>query len=201
MIPSLIRRTPFTPVLIVVAFCFAASLCLLALTRLEEADAFCASCHSQPEATYVARTQTPSAIDLASWHAMLAHSRPQLADTRCIDCHAGPGVLGRASALALGARDAFKWFTGTSSQPSRSTFPISDANCLKCHATVSAASGFDNHFHHELARWQRADATAATCATCHTAHTTDGNTSVRFLTQSRAQGECKRCHVALGVEH
>ena len=188
------------PIFVVAAFCVITGLGFLALTRIEENDAFCASCHSQPEAAYVSRAQANAAVDLSSAHAMLAHTKPQTANTRCIDCHSGPGVLGRASSLALGARDAVRWFSGTAIQPAHQTVPIADANCLKCHADTPAATGFDAHFHRELARWQHADATAATCATCHAAHTADGNAAISFISQSRAQAECKRCHVVLGVE-
>ena len=60
----------------------------------EEHDSFCASCHTEPETTYVARAATAPPVDLASFHAT--------EETRCIDCHSGVGVPGRIQAELLG---------------------------------------------------------------------------------------------------
>ncbi|NJM39718.1 MAG: hypothetical protein HC853_02555 [Anaerolineae bacterium] len=171
-----------------------------AVAHLEENDEFCASCHSEPESTYYQRTQASQPIDLASVHALLAKQGTQHPNTRCIDCHAGPGFTGRLSAMTLGAQDAIKWVSGTAIQPAITTQPLGDAHCLKCHTDTPQASNFDRHFHRTLARWQQADANAGRCISCHTSHTTDGNATIGFLQQQRLLVECKRCHVALGVE-
>lgn len=156
---------------------------------LEERDGFCASCHTQPESTFFERTQA-AAVDLASKHqASWA--------TRCIDCHSGPGVSGRASAMALGARDLATWVTHTDQQPAPLTVPISDATCLKCHADVPATQDFNRHFHAFLARWQGLDPNAATCVSCHTGHSTDGDPSLGYLQQDRTQQVCNSCHQVL----
>jgi len=187
------------PALVIFALALFGVLSFAALARAEENDAFCASCHAEPEATYFARTQATAATDLASAHAMLARSDGHPTATRCIDCHSEPGLMGRAKAMSLGVQDAVKWFSGTAVQPAVQTTPIGDANCLKCHADVPTDSRFDMHSHRHLARWQAADPDAATCVTCHASHTTDGNAAIGFLNQQRALGECDRCHVALGV--
>jgi hypothetical protein len=189
----------YVPVLVLVALFLIASGSFLVVARTEENDAFCASCHSQPEATYFNRTQATSALDLASAHAMLAHQNPEATSTRCIDCHSAPGLMGRVTAMSLGARDAIKWFSGTAVQPAPQNTPIGDANCLKCHTDVPSDSRFDMHSHRHLARWQQADTNAATCVTCHTSHTTDGNASLGFLNQQRTLTQCTACHRALGV--
>lgn len=157
---------------------------------LEEHDGFCASCHTQPESAYFERTQA-AAVDLASKH-------QGAWATRCIDCHSGPGVTGRASAMALGARDLAAFVTHTDQQPAPLTVPISDASCLKCHADVPNTTNFNRHFHAFLARWQASDPNAATCVSCHSAHTTDGNSGQMFLQTARAQLVCDRCHQANG---
>ena len=172
----------------------------LVFAHVEENDAFCASCHSQPEVTYVQRAASAGAVDLASAHARLAQDHANAVDTRCIDCHAGPGLVGRLGAMSQGARDAVRWFSGTSRQPALMTVPIADANCLKCHADVPSVAGFDSHFHRHLARWQQVDAAAATCASCHTSHTTDGNANIGFLQQQRTLILCNQCHTALKVK-
>ncbi len=193
------RQRWFAPACVVFALSLVALIGFFAVAHLEENDAFCASCHSEPEATYYQRTQVKTPVDLASVHALLAQQKSQQANTRCIDCHAGPGVSGRLSAMTLGAHDALKWFAGTAAQPAVTTQPLSDANCLKCHADTPTAQNFDRHFHRTLVRWQQADANAGRCITCHTAHTTDGNIAIGFLQQQRMLVQCQQCHVALGV--
>ena len=172
----------------------------LVFSRVEENDAFCASCHSQPEATYFERAQSAKAIDLASAHAMLAQHDAAAVSVRCIDCHAGPGLMGRASAMSQGLRDAIRWVAGTAQQPAVQTVAFGDANCLKCHADVPQVTDFDSHFHRHLARWQQVDVAAATCVSCHAAHTTDGNVTIGFLQQQRTLVTCNSCHKALGVK-
>jgi hypothetical protein len=172
-------------------------LALFAFARVEEHDLFCASCHSEPEVTYVNRAQAAGAVDLASAHAMLAHSEAQAAPTRCIDCHSGPGAGGRLESMGLGVRDALRWVSGTAAQPAVQTVPIADANCLKCHADTSASTDFDNHAHHYLAKWQAMDAKAGACVSCHSSHTADGNAGIGFLQQQRTQAQCDLCHIAL----
>jgi hypothetical protein len=174
-------------------------LSLLAFARIEEHDPFCASCHTEPEVTYVNRAQAAGATDLASAHAMLHHADAQVSPTRCIDCHSGPGVGGRLESMALGARDAVRWVAGTAVQPAVQTVPIADANCLKCHTDIAISTDFDNHSHHYLAQWQALDAQAGTCVSCHSSHTTDGNARIGFLQQQRTQAQCDACHTAMQV--
>ena len=193
------RRSWFAPACALFAIGLVAIIGFFAVIHIEEADAFCASCHSEPEATYYQRTQAPKPVDLASVHALLAQKNPQQANIHCIDCHAGPGIAGRITALRLGAHDVVQWFAGTATQPAQITQPIPDAHCIKCHTDTPAANNFDRHFHHTLARWQQADAKAGSCVSCHTAHTTDGAASIGFLQQQRLLVQCTQCHVALGV--
>jgi len=157
---------------------------------LEEQNGFCAACHTQPESTFYQRTQT-QAVDLAAKHAAAWA-------TRCIDCHSSAGFSGRLGAMTLGARDLAAFVTHTDQQPAPLTVPIGDANCLKCHADVSATKDFNRHFHAYLARWQAVDPNAATCVSCHAAHATDGDPALAFLQQERAQQVCDSCHQANG---
>jgi len=156
--------------------------------QLEDHDPFCASCHTQPETTYVDRGQAASAVDLASVH----HQHDA---TRCIDCHSGPGLTGRAQTIIqVGAVDLLAYVTHTAKQPAQLTIPIADANCLKCHAEVTQTRSFNRHFHAFLARWQAVDPKAATCVDCHSAHTTDGDPTATFLQQARTEAVCQSCH-------
>ena len=193
------RQKYFAPACVLFAIGLVTTIVFFGVAHLEENDAFCASCHSEPEATYYQRTQALKPVDLASVHALLAQKNSQQANTHCIGCHAGPGFAGRISAMRLGAHDAMQWVAGTATQPSQTTQPLPDAHCLKCHIDTPKANNFDRHFHRALTRWQQADAKAGSCVSCHTAHTTDGNADIGFLQQQRLLVQCTPCHVALGV--
>ena len=177
---------------------------------LETHDSFCASCHTQPESTFLARSTAASAVDLASYHTTQK--------TECINCHSGPGLSGRLAAEFQGAQNALKFITHTDVQPAVLVNAISDANCLKCHATVvnrgyvkqtqmTAPSGFggegggreggNGHWHQNLAKWQAADPNAATCVTCHPAHDTTGVQTNGSLNPATVQPVCDACHKVL----
>lgn len=51
--------------------------------HLESNDAFCASCHTEPESTYYQQSLAPEKATLAAFHSAEG--------TRCIDCHSGKG--------------------------------------------------------------------------------------------------------------
>lgn len=174
----------------------------------ETHDSFCTSCHTQPESTFFQRSTGAQPVDLASYHAAQ--------QTRCIDCHSGMGVLGRMQAEMLGARNALAWYTHTAVQPARLTFPISDADCLKCHQDISQRGyipklqitipegsggrereGRNNHWHELLARWQAASPTAGTCTSCHSGHSTDGNPQNGYMIDQVTRAQCDACHQVL----
>lgn len=165
---------------------------ILYAAHQEEDDRFCSSCHTEPETTYVARSEASPATDLASFH----HQSKQ---TRCIDCHSGVGNAGRLDTIMnLGVKDLVLYASGRAKQPAPLTEPIADANCLKCHADVPKTTSFQRHFHAFLARWQERDKTAATCVDCHSSHTTDGQAEIGFLQRERTVQVCDRCHRAVG---
>src|SRR5574341_2130323 len=102
--------------------------------HMEENDAFCASCHTQPESTYFNRSQAAQAVDVASFH----HGQ----SVRCIDCHSGSGLVGRMGGMLVGAGDLLAFVTHTAQQPAPLTVPIRDENCLKCHADTPRTRQF-----------------------------------------------------------
>jgi len=163
---------------------------LTTAAHFEENDAFCASCHSEPETTFYDRTQAASAVDLASAH----HAE----GTRCIDCHSGNGTMGRLNAMTVGAGDLLAYVSGTAQQPAPLTVPIADENCLKCHADVPNTQDFQRHFHYFLSKWQELDKKAGTCVSCHAGHTTEGTAQQIFMTQTQVQPVCKACHTVAG---
>ncbi len=116
----------------------------------------------------------------------------------------------------LGARNAFKWYTGTAIQPAVQVFPIGDGNCLKCHQQVTQrgftpqeqisvpgirarggeGEGGNNHWHVQMARWQAASSSAGTCVSCHSGHKTVGTAQTGFMDQN-IQAMCNGCHQVL----
>ena len=176
----------------------------------ESNDAFCGSCHSQPESTYVQRSVSTQSVDLASYHTTQK--------TLCIDCHSGQGLNGRLQAELMGAKNALKWFSGTAVQPAVLEIPVRDENCLKCHQNVKqkgfvpkekitvptvtngrrTESGKSNHWHENLARWQAKAANAGTCNSCHFGHSTDVAAQNGFLNTAKVQATCRACHQVLG---
>lgn len=198
------EKLPWKPALIVLAAVLLISAGGFTFAATQEShDSFCGSCHTQPESTYLQRSTAAQPVDLASYHT------PQ--STRCIDCHSGQGLFGRVQAELLGAKNAFKWYTGTAIQPAPLTQAIGDSHCLKCHQQVtqngyvpknqnfSAGEEAQNgHWHLFLSRWQAVGtSTAGHCVTCHGGHTTDGDKSIFYLNQQHTLSVCDSCHQVL----
>jgi nitrate/TMAO reductase-like tetraheme cytochrome c subunit len=214
--PQKKKPFPFIPVLgivFVLGVLFTAGGFVFAANQ-ESHDAFCASCHTQPESTYYQRSTASQAADLASFH--------NTQNTRCIDCHSGQGISGRVSAELMGARNALLWYTGKTVQPAVLNFPIGDANCFKCHQDVTQqgftpkeqitiagiagrgggreGEGRANHWHEFLARWQAADPNAGTCVSCHSGHATGATAQSGFMNAQNVQKVCDACHQILRRE-
>lgn len=131
------------------------------VSKLEEQDRFCASCHVVPERTYYNRAQfalagVPPAADLSSAH-YFAHPEnlPNQQAFRCIDCHRGDeGAVHRVTALTLGARDTAIYLFGSPDPAIEKTEievpALLTTSCLKCHVDTLLVGGFENHFHNKL---------------------------------------------------
>jgi len=152
--------------------------------KVEERDSFCASCHTEPETSYVDRSQEHPPSDLASFHA--AKGVP------CIFCHSGRGFVGRVTTLPLAAWDGARFFVGAYHQPARLSGPLHDGMCLQCHAEAVEERGFANHFHSELGAAGK-EPTTAGCAGCHTGHVTTSD-SEPFLLRTTVERQCNACH-------
>jgi nitrate/TMAO reductase-like tetraheme cytochrome c subunit len=166
----------------------------------EQHDAFCSSCHTQPESTFYNRSIAAQPVDLASAH--------RVKNTNCIDCHSGVGLPGRLSAEVLGAQNAFKFYTKTAIQPAVLTVPIYDVNCLKCHQQVTSQGGGQggtrirgegkpNHYHEFLPRWQAADPNAGGCTSCHNGHLIETGGQFKYQNNAQTQAVCEACHAVL----
>ena len=151
--------------------------------KVEEQDAFCASCHTEPESTYVQRGQA-SPVDLASQHSDK--------NVPCVLCHSGPGLVGRLSALPTAAWDAARFVAGTYHQPARLSEPLHDGTCLQCHAEALEERGFENHFHSELVVANK-EPVSVGCAACHSGHVTTSDIEP-FLARATVEIQCNACH-------
>lgn len=129
-----------------------------AVSKLEEDDRFCISCHTAPEVAYYERVLAVAA-DAA--HAQVppdlssAHTRWVEDGFRCIDCHRGnAGAVHRATTLALGARDAALFLSGqadpTLEKGTMALPALASAACTRCHTDALLITGFGNHFHNKL---------------------------------------------------
>jgi nitrate/TMAO reductase-like tetraheme cytochrome c subunit len=152
---------------------------------LEENDAFCASCHTEPETTYYDRSLAEP-VDLASAHAA--------EEVGCIDCHSGEGVAGRADALTLGAKNVALYLTGQYETPTQAEIVIHTDHCTKCHAEVLDGFQAADHYHYFAPRW--AEEEPAACVTCHQAHATEGNAEMGFMPAGVMEPVCRACHAA-----
>ncbi len=207
------RKTfPFLTILIGIAVLgvIAAAGGFIYAANQEQHDSFCISCHTQPESTFYQRAHEIRPVDLASYHF----------DTQvnCIDCHSGSGLTGRLSAELLGARNAFRWYTGIAAQPAILRHPITDQTCLKCHPDVTQlgfsprkqfripgvattverdGDGHSGHWHQLLVKWQAADPYAGHCTSCHNGHGADAAWQAGFMNSQNVQAVCDACHKVL----
>lgn len=160
--------------------------------HLEENDGFCASCHTEPEVTYVQLASAQPDSTLAAFHAQSKRQR-----VLCIECHSGGGAFGRAQGLTQGAQDLVAYVTNHYRAPAVMTNSLGDDSCLKCHADVPERGDFNNHFHRFLSQWQAIDPQAAHCISCHTAHTTNADAQA-FLQTQIVSAVCNDCHQRVG---
>lgn len=170
--------------------------------QLENNDAFCASCHTEPESTYYQRTMSDTGHDLAAWHSTEG--------VRCIDCHSEAGLTGRVGAMMVGARDMIAFRTGNYTQPATTTRPLGTSSCTKCHSfsffggeagegrSVDGVRGHDGHYHSGrlLAVWRARGGPVNACAECHPAH--PASTLGDYRNNSVINQGCDACHAVLG---
>lgn len=156
--------------------------------NLEDHDAFCASCHTQPESQFYQNSLETNPTTLAVFHTQKG--------VRCIDCHSGYGPIGRLEGLTQGAKDLIAFYRGHYHNPAITTNELGDSSCLKCHQQAMTDRSFNNHFHLFLSRWQGIDQNAAHCVDCHTSHSS-GQSAQSFLSVPSVQQICQDCHSVL----
>ncbi len=194
------RRAGFLLIMLPTALVLLAVLTTGAALELENRDAFCASCHTEPEATFYQRTlEAPS--DLASAHSAVG--------VRCIDCHSGEGLAGRIDALLQGASDLGAYLSGSYTQPAVTTNPVGEIGCTQCHAPPSRDDPPDEDAllpisasHYHLVEYADAwmamlDDAVGTCARCHVAHTENTLEALLWRPMPVVNAACSACHQVL----
>ncbi len=182
------------------------------VSRLEENNGFCASCHTPLEVLYVrqaAQASPEGSPNLAAFHyAVTARGDDSSSDVvNCVACHRGDnGLPHRAVALTLGATNTVKWLLGDdgSDVAGHSRFEwLSNASCNRCHSDTVSNREFENHFHFYLPKYNgdpmvRANAANLLyCNDCHVSHR-DVSQELDFLADEVVFPTCKRCHVVWG---
>lgn len=186
------RRIQIIAGSVIAAFIVLGLVIPLSAMQMENHNSFCASCHTEGEVTFFNRSTAASPTDLASIHDIKGQAR-------CIDCHTGVGIVGRYGGLMAGATDLVSYFSGHYPQPAALEQAYPDANCLKCHASVSTKQDFNNHFHVFLPKWQALDPQhAAHCVDCHASHDTKNDAGTVFLDKAATVKICQSCHATAG---
>ncbi len=169
-------------------------------TVLEENNAFCTSCHTVPENTYVDRANVVLAnvnapvADLATSHFHVAATKG--ATTNCISCHRGSSSLGdRAQTLALALKDTVTFISGkadpTIEKPTIAEPVLVNTACIGCHEkTLLTVNGNATHFHNLLS------ATAALIASGKPLISTSGRGRIRNESGKQSTLTCTDCHSA-----
>jgi hypothetical protein len=157
--------------------------------RLEADDAFCASCHVEPENRYYRQSVSPGQPPtLAAFHAGK--------QVRCIDCHSGRWIPGRLRAQWLGLQNLLAFRAGKHKRPAQTTRPVGDIGCSKCHGDLSWVSERPGHYHSPVLRreWQARGGPANTCEACHPSHQAFNPDEAGLVDEAEVEGQCEACH-------
>lgn len=129
------------------------------VSMAEENDAFCATCHLNPERAYVDRSEAvDKATDLAREQGLGAEelwqsgrdassdlaSAHRAEAVNCVACHRGDNSLGdRATALVLGGRNTVLYAAGQFDldHSGVGNSSLVEASCIRCHVNEPALGG------------------------------------------------------------
>jgi nitrate/TMAO reductase-like tetraheme cytochrome c subunit len=162
--------------------------------QLENNDAFCVSCHVEPETTYYRASLNPDqATTLAAFHAGV--------DTRCIDCHSRRWIPGRLWAQWGGLQNRLAFWSDDYTSPAVTLRPVGDGGCTKCHSDLSWVIERPGHYHSPWLRrdWQAEGSPANTCEACHPSHEPAAPKSDRFMDAAEIETQCDACHDTIGL--
>lgn len=161
--------------------------------QLEDNDAFCASCHVEPESAYYQDSLEAEAPTLAGFHAST--------ETRCVDCHSRQWIPGRLWAQWGGLQNLLAYQSGRYRNPSVTTRPVGDGGCTKCHSNLTWVSERPGHYHSPWLRWRwrTAGGPANTCEACHPSHAAIAPAANQFMSVTHIEEQCNACHDSTGI--
>lgn len=178
------------------------------VSRLEEDNNFCASCHTPLEVRYVEQAETATtelSPNLAAYH--FAATRQGDDPVNCVACHRGDnGPAHRAAALGLGGWNTAKWLLGDdgSQAGAHGVAWLYNAGCDGCHIDALTLDQFENHYHTYLADYhadpkviESVAANRIQCSDCHLNHV-DTYQEFAFLEDGPLYDTCEKCHLVWG---
>ncbi|HLC19097.1 MAG TPA: cytochrome c3 family protein [Thermodesulfobacteriota bacterium] len=150
--------------------------------EIEKHDGFCGSCHVSDHELKYSQSVEDTPETLSAYHGTDE-------DVRCIDCHGYDSFFGRVETMWLAVTSLFRYITGNFHDPSITTEPIRDLNCVKCHSPARPHQGGVDDFHGRLDHVELSTA----CVDCHKGHLA-GLAEFSFLVRAEVLGQCRECH-------
>ena len=160
---------------------------------VEAEDTFCISCHTEPEITYYNDSQNKNAKEtLAAFHGGK--------DTKCIDCHSRPNITGKLWAQINGLKHAIVYLSGDYEPVSKTSRPVGESGCTKCHSEIFWSLERPSHYHSPLLKddWKKAGGPSNLCEVCHPSHLKKSTEENNFMVRKEMHKQCKKCHKAIG---
>jgi len=152
----------------------------------DEDNQFCVSCHLHQKHMDGMTTLPASTLAAAHHGAKDKAQHPE----RCFTCHSGEGMAGWTQVTVLSAWDAARWVVGDRHEPTTMRLPITNAACLKCHATDLRNFPRDENKFHGLSDHRRV---GIACVSCHQVHD-PGPQDNTFLDDANVRAQCQKCH-------
>jgi nitrate/TMAO reductase-like tetraheme cytochrome c subunit len=159
---------------------------LYAVREVEKRDAFCGSCHMDDHHLKLRQSLASEATTLSAYHRIQDK-------VRCIDCHGYDSLSGRVETMTLATKSLLQYITGNFEDPSRTTEPIRDESCVKCHSFRRAHPSGEDEFHGRLPHIDL----PTPCVDCHRGHEL-GAPAHAYLVRSRVLEQCVECHPERG---
>jgi nitrate/TMAO reductase-like tetraheme cytochrome c subunit len=179
-------RIWFTSLPFILALIFLGGFIILfGVREIEKNDPFCGSCHMNDHGLKLQQSLASEAETLSAFHRIDGA-------VRCIDCHGYDSFTGRLETMFLAAKSLFHYVVGDFEDPSRTTEPIRDESCVKCHPSDRPRSSEDE-FH---SRFEHMDLPVP-CVNCHTGHKPGINTQ-SYLVKKIVLNQCSECHPERG---
>jgi hypothetical protein len=174
--------------IVLLALIFAGGIAMLLVVReVEKRDAFCGSCHMNDHRVKLEQSMAKEAATLSALH----HIQN---DVRCIDCHGYDSLSGRVETMTLATKSLLQYVTGNFEDPSRTTEPIRNESCIKCHSPNRPHPSEEDEFH---GRYEHIDLPTP-CVECHTGHV-PGLPAHAYLVRSMVLKQCAECHPERGT--